>query len=206
MVILFFLFVFIILFLSTILILYTSIEIHIDNLKFSTTKINESHLNKDCKIIVYLKLLDKINILKIDLTKLKGKKEKLTKGIEKIQNKVKNSKNKFDIKMLKALKYSEIKKFRLKVQIGIDDAALNAIFVGIASTVLAISLRNLMANENKTFWEITPIYQNKNIIKAEFDGIFKVKIIHIINEISNLKRKNKNDFNNDKNLSFISSK
>ena len=188
----FFLFIiFIIIFVSTILILFTSIEIHLKNLKFSSVKVQEKHLNKDCKIIVHLNLFDKINLIKIDLTKIKSKKNSLQKGLYQLQEKITNNKNKINLKLLKALKYSEIKNFNLKVKIGIEDAAVNAILVGIISTILSISLRKIKEKEDNAYWEIKPIYLNKNVINIEFDGIFKVKIIHIINEIYMSKNKQK---------------
>lgn len=196
----FLIFLFIILFLSTILILFTSLEIHIINLKFSSVKVQEKHLNKDCKIIVHLNLFDKINLIKIDLMKLKSQKEALVKGIEKIQKKINNEKNKIELKFLKALKYSEIKDFNLKIKISLEDAALNAIFIGILSTILAISLRKIMIKEDNTFWKITPMYLNKNIINVEFDGIFKVKIIHIIREVFSSNTKTQKKFKNLKNV------
>ena len=204
----FLIFLLIILFLSTILILFTSIEIHIKNLKFSSVKVQEKHLNKDCKIIVHLNLFNKINLIKIDLMKLKSQKEALAKGIEKIQKKMNNEKNKIELKFLKALKYSEIKDFNLKIKISLEDAALNAILVGILSTLLVISLRKIMVKEDNVYWEIKPKYLNKNVINVEFDGIFKVKIIHIINEIYLLKNKKKEEFkiykkNADKSISKL---
>lgn len=169
---------------STIAILYTSIEIEIKKLKISTEKKQGKYLDKESKVIVKINIFDKIEIIKIDITKL-GK----TKGkIENLQKKIKESKNKIDIKLFKSLKYSEIKEFRLKVQIGVEDAAINAILVGIVSTIISIVLRKTIEEAKENYWEVIPIYQNKNIINIEFDGTFKVKVIHIIKEIYKSKK------------------
>ena len=167
-------------FLSTILIMFTTIEIHIKNLKFSTNKNQGKYLDKDSQIFAKINIFDKINVLKLDLTKIGKQKEKM----EFLQKKIKNGKNKFDIKILKSLKYSEIKNFKLKVQIGTKDALINAILVGVVSTIISISLRKAIEESVENFWEVMPVYQNKNIIEIEFDGIFKVKVFNIIKELT----------------------
>ena len=68
----FFLYIILIIFvLSIIIIRFAEIEIHIKNLKYSSKKTQEGHINKDCKIIINIKVLDKINILKVDLTRIR---------------------------------------------------------------------------------------------------------------------------------------
>ena len=81
--------------------MFTNIKIHIENLKFTSKKINGRNLNSDYKITLKLYLFKRINYLKFYITKNRMERAKL---IEKIET----DKNKFDIKMLKNLKYIKI--------------------------------------------------------------------------------------------------
>ena len=163
---------------STLLILFMSIEIHIENLKISTNDNLRNYLTKNSTVLIELNLNHKnLNIIKIDLTKLGNSQEKL----ENFQKRLKKKKNKLSLKLLSVLKYTEIKKFILKVHIGVKDAAISAILVGLLSTIISIFLRKTFEEAKENFWEIIPIYQNKNIAEIEFDGIFKVKVLHICN-------------------------
>ena len=183
----FFYFILIILILSTFLVVFTTIEIHIKNLKFSTDKISGKYFNKDYNIIVKLKLFDKINFAKINIKEVNLENQKMQMRLDKIQKKIKENKNKFDVNLIKAIKYAEIKSMNLIVNISLEDAALNAIAIGLISTVVAINLRKVINENNKVYWKITPLYQNKNLLNVNFDGIFKVKVLHIIYTILNMK-------------------
>ena len=155
-----------------------SIEIHIENLKISTNDNLRNYLTKNSTVLIELNLFN-LNIIKIDLTKLGNSQEKL----ENFQKRLKKKKNKLSLKLLSVLKYTEIKKFILKVHIGVKDAAISAILVGLLSTIISIFLRKTFEEAKENFWEIIPIYQNKNIAEIEFDGIFKVKVLHICNSL-----------------------
>ncbi len=184
-------FFYIILIISMILIvtfILTTIQIHIQNVRFSTKK--ERKLNKDYKIELKLFLLNKINYLKIDITKTKLEKDFVKRNVNKIKNKMEKDKNKYDRKLIKKLKNLNIKidKLNLKIYISLKDAAINAISAGTLSGVLSVILGKLMDNNQITkkdeiSWKILPLYQDKNELNIELNCIISFKLIHIIKSI-----------------------
>lgn len=180
-----------IIFILIILTIFTTIKIHIENIRYSTDKIQGRHLNKNYKIIIKLYLFEKINYLKLDITKKEMEKDILQINMNKFKQKMIRDKNQFDIKTLKSLKYLkvEINEINLEAYIGLEDAAASAILVGGLSSILAIILRRCMEKKNQNYWKITPIYQNRNLLNISLDCIFSLKLIHIIYTIYVLKKK-----------------
>ena len=174
-----------------VLTIFTTIQIHIENIRFSTDKIQGKHLNKKYKIIIKLYLFQKINYLKLDITRRDIKKRVVQINVDKFKEKIIKDENNFDIRILKSLKYLniEIKKINLDAYIGLEDAAIGAICVGGVSSILAIILRKCMEKNNLSYWKITPIYQNRNLLNISLDCIFSLKLIHIIYTIYVLKKK-----------------
>lgn len=175
----------------SILAIFTTIQIHIENIQYSTDKIQGRHLNKNYKIIIKLYLFEKIKYLKLDITKKEMEKDIVQRNVDKLKTKMILDRNKFDIKALKSLKYLkvEINKINLEAYIGLEDAAANAILIGGLSSILAIILRKYMEKKNHNYWKITPIYQNRNLLNISLDCIFSLKLIHIIYTIYVLKKK-----------------
>lgn len=188
----FFYIILVMVFLIVILAVFTTINLHIQNIKFSTKKREKRYLNKDYKISIELYLFNKIRFFKLDITKNKLEKEKIHKNIYKMEKQMIKNINSFDIKILKNLKYLQIKlkKLNLNIDIGLEDAATNAICVGTVSAIIAIILQKFTTKENNQyFWKITPIYQNRNLLNVKLDCIFSLKLIHIIYTIYVLKKK-----------------
>ena len=75
----------------------------------------------------------------------------------------------------------EIKDIDIKIEIGTENVILTSFIVPCISTILAFFI--------KRNFKVNPIYQNKNIIKFELNGIFDIKMIHIISTICILKKK-----------------
>ena len=175
---------FFILTLFFITIILSSIEIFIKDLNISTKR-GENIF----KIQLKLKVLNTIPILKFTIDSNLLKKEKMKESIKKIESKVIEEKFNFiKIENLKNLKL-DLKNLDLKVLIGIEDASINAIFVGTISIIISMLL-GFIANENNNCnWKVIPIYQNTNLIKINLTCIFSLKIMHIINTIIILKKK-----------------
>lgn len=187
----FFCIILIMIILLNILTIFTTIQIHIQNIKYSTDRDNGRHLNKNYKIEIKLYFLEKIRYFKLDITKKKMERVKIQKNLDKVKQKMIKDKNNFDIKLLKFLKYLnfKIKKIKLNIDIGLEDAAANAICVGTVSSIIAIILGNFMKKNNQNFWKVTPIYKNRNLLNVNLDCIFSLKLIHIIYTIYILKKK-----------------
>ena len=194
---LFFLYLILVIFvISIILTLFTSIEIQIKNLNYLGMMNKKSRLQPNYKIIIKLFLFEKINFFNIDISKQQFKKEKLYKSLNKLEQKMVKAKNNVDIKILEVLKNVKLKilEFNLNIEISLEDAAQNAILVGIISSIIPIIFRKFIQNGSKITWEVEPLYQNKNFINAKINCIFKTKLLHIIYTIIKMKRKGeKND-------------
>ncbi len=171
----------------TILVINTTIQIHIENLKITIPKINKRNINKDYKILIKFYILNKINYLKLDITKTKMEKRIIRKNINKIKRKIEKDKNEIDTKVLKSLKNIKwnIKRLNLKINLGLEDASKSAIFVGVLSLIISVGLGILKNNKkltknNEIYWKIIPIYQGKMSIKISLNIIWKIKIKDII--------------------------
>ena len=103
-------------------------------------------------------------------------------------------KNNFDMKQISKLKKMNIKiqKINLKMVLGTEDTAQNAIIVGTISSIIAIimgvlSEKKILAigdgKENSINWKIIPLYQNRNLLNIDLNCIISFKLIHIINAI-----------------------
>ena len=178
----------------TILIIFTTIQIHIENIRLEIPRKNARNLNKKYKITVKLYLFEKINYLKLDITKNKMENRVIRRNVEKIKRKIKKDKNKFDKKMVSKLKKMKIKiqNINLKIFLGTEDAAQNAIIVGMISSGIAIIMGMLTEKEilkigeeqkNQIYWKVVPVYQNRNLLNINLDCIISFKLIHIINTI-----------------------
>ena len=182
-----------ILLLIIILLTFSKIQIEILNIKYKS--VDKRHLNKNYEIVLILKILDKIPIfkLKIDKKKLEKlkKKEKLQKRVNEINLKIIENKNKFDKNVLEAIKKAniEIKKINLKIEIGTENAFFTSLLVPVISTIVSILIRRKIKNINKQRFIVNPIYCNQNIANIEISGIFEIKMIHIINIIYILNKK-----------------
>ena len=179
-------FILFIIILFAIIIWNSRLQLKIYNLDFSTAR--KERLSKDFEIYLGIVIFKKVEILRINLKKIKNKKMNLGTVLEKAQKlEGKNNKQEMVIKLIKGLKDFdfEIVKADLKVKIGLQDAALTAISVGIIAGILGIILK-------KQKFEILPVYQEKNILNIKLNGIFRVNLIHYIYKTI-LKGRDKNE-------------
>ena len=186
-----FLFVFLILFIT--LFIFSKIQIEVLNLKYKS--VDKRHLNKNYEIIFILKILDIIPIFKFKINKEKieklKKKEKLQKRVNEINLKIIQNKDRFDKNVFEAIKKANIviEKINLKIDIGTENAFFTSLLVPIISTILSILIRRKIKNIEKQRFIINPIYYNQNIANIDISGIFEIKMIHIINIIYILNKK-----------------
>lgn len=182
-----FLFVFLVFIL--ILLIFSKIQIQIDNLSFSSNRIR--HINKDYQIIIKLLVFSKIPVFKYNITKTKLEKLRLKEKVRNMDFKILKNRNKFDKKMLKATKKINIsiKKIKLYIELGTENASLTSIIIPIVSTVIANIFYKKVENYKNQNFTIKPIYINQNLINILIDGIFEIKMIHIINIIYILNKK-----------------
>lgn len=158
--------------------IFSSIEIHIKNIRISSYELPKIHLNKDYKIIITLKLFGKIGFFKLSLGKTQLTEKKL---LNKIEQRVIKKSDDFKSglsRLLKLIKLSKVENLNLDIKIGLEDAAINAILIGVISTIVPIILRN-NADRSKTFWNVNPVY-NQNSLKINLDTTISLKLLNIL--------------------------
>lgn len=177
-----------------ILIITVKVEVKIQNIKYNSEKVKGERLANNYQIIIKILTLEKIPIFRLKINKSKIEKinakthlkQKIKEEIQKQDiAKAIEMEKKYDLKKLISEVYKNIKleteNINLKIDIGTENVVLTSFIIPIISTILAFTV--------KRNFEVQPIYQNKNIIKFELNGIFSVKMIHIIDTICILKKK-----------------
>ena len=180
-------------------------------LSISKLKIDTENGNIDYEIKFGLYFMKKIRIIGLKLNK--DKQEKIKRRIQKLQNSKlikklsKTSIKKIPLKLekklereilfnnIKPLKLAkiifknlkiEILKFKMNLQIGLEDVIITSSLITIISVIVPIILRltnKYIKNINNYRYKILPIYGNKNVLKLDLDCIINLKLVHIINII-----------------------
>ena len=116
---------------------------------------------------------------------------KIKEKIKEFDKKLLQNKNKFDKEALNIVKKAniEIESFDIYLELGTENASLTAFIVPTIATILNIWLGRKVKDYNNQKTEIKPLFLNQNMINIVFSGIFKFKIIHIINIIYMLIKK-----------------
>ena len=181
-----FLFIFIIIAVGSI---FSKIRIEIIDFKFDST--SQKHINKDYKIIIKFCIFNKIPVIKTTITQDKLKNFKMNQKAKNIAIKALRNNKKMDVKAISTVKKLNIsiKDIKLKINIGTENTAFTAIIVGIISTIIPILLRDKVEDYRNQTFTINPIYINQNLINIALSGIFEIKMIHIINIIYILSKK-----------------
>ena len=177
-----------------ILIITVKVEVKIQNIKYNSEKVKGERLANNYQIIIKILTLEKIPIFRLKINKSKIEKinakthlkQKIKKEIQKQDiAKAIEMEKKYDLKKLIPEVYKNIKleteNINLKIDIGTENVVLTSFIIPVISTILVFIV--------KRNFKVKPIYENKNIIKFELNGIFNVKMIHIINTICILKKK-----------------
>ncbi len=191
----FFLLLILVLLTLLLLIAFSRIKINIKNIKFTSYKVEERHLQEDYDIEIKLYILKFLRILKINITKEKLEKLKLENKIKKLEKKLILKDVKFDVNVFDVLKNLKIifEELNLKVEIGTENSALTSIIFGIVSGIIPFVLRNQIKNIEKQKIDIKPIYLNQNLLNIELNCIFNIKMIHIIYVMYILNKKRRDE-------------
>ena len=188
--------VFLFIFLAIILLfIFSKIRIEIENFRFISKA--KRHINKDYKLIIKLCILGNIPISKVNITKTKLEKMELKEKIKQMDIKLIKNNNKFDKKVAETIKKLKINivDADLKVEIGTENAALTALIIPFISTIFSVIFSKSIKKSNNQKYNVKPIYTNENLINILISGIFEIKMIHIINIIYILIKKEGEDKN-----------
>lgn len=185
---------FIIALIFTMLILST-IKLEIKDFIYDSTKPKSKKISQ-YKIIIRLKLFNKLTWIKIKITKeqiAKAISNKLVKRIMlKRMEKFKENKN-IEVKKLKVLKKLNINTDKLKLYIKIDTPSTTATttITTLIATVISIFLAKTAStnNMNNYKYKMQPTFYMQNLLKICIDCIISLKMVHIINIIYILKKK-----------------
>lgn len=173
----------------------STIKLEIKDFIYNSTKPKNEKVSQ-YKIIIRLKLFNKLTWIKIKITKeqiAKAISNKLVKRIMiKRMEKFKENKN-IEVKKLKVLKKLNINIDKLKLYIKLDTPTVTATtsLTTIIATFISIILAKTAStsNMNNYRYKIQPTFYMQNFLKICIDCIISLKMVHIINIIYILKKK-----------------
>lgn len=155
----------------------------------TTIKIEYKYINKTCKLIIKLYILEKIRYLKIELDKTQlisifekvrikvfsDKHRKIEKDIYQDRNVIKN--------IIKKLKIN-LEYLNVDLKLGTEFMLLTSVIIITISTIFPMIANKFIKkyDSKKYNYKFTPIY-NKNDIKLQLHCIINIKLVHIINVI-----------------------
>lgn len=176
--------IFVFLLIYTVLLLFSTLKFKINNLEIENNKSRyNSRINRNYEIILGFYILKKVPILMVKLNSKRIKKLSNNKSLERIN--IKKIENSIPIrKIINILKNIKIENLNLKIDIGTEDAILTSYLVAILASIIGILLPHV-ANKNWKYctYTITPRYKNRNECYISLNGIFCIKIVHIIYSI-----------------------
>lgn len=189
-----------ILILATLLIFIFSLstlKIQIKNLEITNMKEAETQILPSYKIKISIYLFGKIKLfsIKIDDRKVKNKYKNMILDTIYLKQFRKSFKSE-DLKNIKILQ-PKISYLNFKVKLGTEDAVLTSSIIFAISTIISILLpyRIKKYDKDKYYYQILPVYINKNVYEIKLDCIIEIKMVHIINIIYVLSKKRRVDKN-----------
>ena len=174
------------------LITFSTIRIQVEN--FEASNIENMKKPKNYKIKIALYLFNKIKCIWISLD---------DKKIQKISQKSKwnevDIKKYVDVKDIKLVKKlsPKISFLNLKVKLGTFDILTTTYLVAILSTFIAVLLPYTIKKYKKEnyYYEILPVYSDKNLYEIKLNCIIEEKMVHIISIVYALLKKRRVDKN-----------
>lgn len=171
---------------------FSTIRIQVEN--FEASNIENMKKPKNYKIKIALYLFNKIKWIWISLD---------DKKIQKISQKSKwnevDIKKYVDVKDIKLVKKlsPKISFFNLKVKFGAFDILTTTYLVAILSTFIAVLLPYTIKKYKKEnyYYEILPVYSDKNLYEIKLNCIIEEKMVHIISIVYALLKKRRVDKN-----------
>ena len=182
--------IFIIILLNFVL-LASTIRFRIENFEIANVK----HIEPKYKVVISLKLFNKIKWLSFSLNSKKIKKMYTKLHLEKIDVK----------KIEKELKFSDIQEFlkikldlthlNMKLSLGIDDVIITSFIVPIISSIFAIILPHITKEKDikNINYRIQPIYNMGNVYHIKVTTTFEIKVINILISVYNILKNRKKE-------------
>lgn len=165
-----------------ILIITSTLHIQIKNLSISNMQTKN---NAKYAIIFSMYFANKIKYIWFDLNSKRAKKIYSKVQLEKIDlKKIKKIFKLSDLKELPKL-YPKISDLNLDMNLGTKSPLVTSFLIITISTAISLLLPHLANNlkDNRYFYNIKPLYYNKELYKINLDCIIEIKMVHIINVI-----------------------
>ena len=167
---------------TAILIIASTLHIQIKNLSISNM---QKKNNTKYAIIFSIYFANKIKYIWFNLNSKRAKKIYSKVQLEKID--LKKFKKVFKLSDLKELTklHLKISDLNLEMNIGTKSPLVTSFLVVTISNAISLLLPHLVNNlkDNRYFYNIKPLYYNKELYKINLDCIIEIKMVHIINVI-----------------------
>lgn len=167
---------------TAILIIASTLHIQIKNLSISNMQTKN---NTKYAIIFSIYFANKIKYIWFNLNSKRAKKIYSKVQLEKID--LKKFKKVFKLSDLKELTklHLKISDLNLEMNIGTKGPLVTSFLVVTISNAISLLLPHLVNNlkDNRYFYNIKPLYYNKELYKINLDCIIEIKMVHIINVI-----------------------
>lgn len=167
---------------TAILIIASTLHIQIKNLSISNMQTKN---NTKYAIIFSIYFANKIKYIWFNLNSKRAKKIYSKVQLEKID--LKKFKKVFKLSDLKELTklHLKISDLNLDMNIGTKSHLVTSFLVVTISNAISLLLPHLVNNlkDNRYFYNIKPLYYNKELYKINLDCIIEIKMVHIINVI-----------------------
>lgn len=167
---------------TAILIIASTLHIQIKNLSISNMQTKN---NTKYAIILSIYFANKIKYIWFNLNSKRAKKIYSKVQLEKID--LKKFKKVFKLSDLKELTklHLKISDLNLDMNIGTKSPLVTSFLVVTISNAISLLLPHLVNNlkDNRYFYNIKPLYYNKELYKINLDCIIEIKMVHIINVI-----------------------
>lgn len=168
-----------------IVLIFSKIQVEIENFRLNLPKNKDKILNDTFFFKIKLVIFGTLPIINLKINREK---------LKKLENNLKDKKIKLDINKIgkqitkENINYAKklqmhIEKIKLKINFGTENTILTSFMVPIISTIWSIVLTKKRVKEEKQRLEINPIYNKGNLVNIVFEGIFEIKMIHIIKVI-----------------------
>ena len=168
-----------------IVLIFSKIQVEIENFRLNLPKNKNKILNDTFLFKIKLVIFGTLPIINLKINREK---------LKKLENNLKDKKIKLDINKIgkqitkENINYPKklqmnIEKIKLKINFGTENTILTSFIVPIISTIWSIVLTKKRVKEEKQRLEINPIYNKGNLVNIVFEGIFEIKMIHIIKVI-----------------------
>lgn len=154
------------------------------------------------KIEFGLYLFSKIKYFKLTISSTEEERwlqwvKKIQKGEKALENMLHRKPSKKEIWQYLRIANPELEEVDLKMKVDTEDVLLTTGIVTFLSSTIGILFNKLIKKyqKEKHFYEILPIYQNKNLIKIDLNCIICIKMVHIIHIIYIVLKKERGEEN-----------